>query len=175
MKRMIFIVVFLLIGAMALPAQARSRTWKIYLTNDISTGVTTAPSGTSIMIVEGGGVNRSQNTTVLQGLQFLKSDIWVIQVDDITISQASAGETNPNYSGATFTLRYKESLYSGTEYLNKALTVDVIAGMPLSGNTKRQVQIYPDAMGIMQWEFISGITAFSGVTVMVRAFDWGVK
>ena len=174
MKRILFIVVFLLIGAMALPAQARSRTWMLYLTPDMTVTTATAPSGVSILVVEGGGVNRSLGSTMLQDLQFLKSDTWMVLIDDITVSQAQI-DAGGDYSGTTGTLRYKESMYTDANHLNKSTTIDILAGIALSGNSKVQTQIYPASMGIMQFEWESGVTAISGITVMVRAFDWGVK
>jgi len=166
MKKLLFVLIFLLIGV---PAHAKSRTWYLYLNNDLTTGVTTVASGTSTMIVEGQGVNRSQGTTMLQDLQFTNSGTWAVQIDDVTLSQGalSAG----NWSGATFTLRYKESMYTSANHLSGASVTNVFNGTAISGATRQQQEISPVAMGVMQWEWVTGITPFSGATVMVRCYD----
>ena len=163
--------ILLIIGLLfPIQAQAKSKEWTLYLGTDITSGNTTAPSGVSPMTVKGVGGPRTAGRTLLNGLQFTDSSTWTIQVDDVTVSEAALG-LGGNHSGATFTLRYKESLYDSSNHLNAAATTDVIAGMALSGNTRRQVEFFPVAMGVMAWEWVSGITAFSGATVVVREYN----
>jgi len=171
MKRIITVLTILAgILIFILPAHAGSREWTLYLYKDMATGVTTAPSGTSTMVVEGGGANRSQDIQMITGLDKLTSETWVVQIDDITVGDAQQNYGG-DYSGATFTLRYKESIYQGSNHLEKATTTNVFNGTALSGDTRVQTQIFPVAMGTMVFEWISGITPFSGATVTVRAYD----
>lgn len=170
MKRILLILGIVLgVLTLALPAYADGKVWTLYLHRDMS-GVSTAPSGTSTMVVEGGGVDRSRNVQFMSNLDRLSSESWVVQIEDLALCQSALSAGGDN-SGATFTLRYKESIYTGSNHWDQATTMNVFNGTALSGSTRVQQQIYPVAMGSMQWEFISGITAFSGVTVRVVAYD----
>lgn len=174
-KLIIFIIVSLAVIFLVPPVQAKSKTWVLYLHKDISTGITTAQNGgVSTMVVEGQGMPRNKGLTTIHGLDALEGSAWVVQVDDITvcdtqIQAALAGSSN--YSGATFTLRYKESIIDNANHWDKAQTIDVFTGTALSGDSRLQTQIYPVGMGHMQWEFVTGTTAFGGATVYFIGYD----
>lgn len=172
MKRLLFIItVFLAVVTLSIPVQAKSQTWTLYLYKDMTTGITTVASGSSTMVVEGGNgkYQRANDQTIITGLDSIEGSTWVVQIDDITCSSgvSAAG----NWSGSTFTLRYKESLYDNANHLAKAQTVDAFTGTALSGASRVQVEIYPVALGCMQWEFVTGVSTFSGATVTFKAFD----
>ncbi len=89
MKRIIPILIALLL--FAVQAEARSRTWYLYLNNDMTSAVTTQlGGGVSAMVVQGDGA-RSQGITLLHGLQYTDSGTWVAQIEDVTLSQAQLG------------------------------------------------------------------------------------
>ncbi len=124
---------------------------------DAISGNTTAPGGgVTNMVVAGAGLKRVHGKTTISNLANT-DEIWVIQVTNLTISQHAQAQGGDN-SGTTFSVRYKESLDSGTSFWNKAQTVDVITGMALSGNTLYQVEFFPAALGGLKWEFITGGT-----------------
>lgn len=164
----------MIIGLLLIPihAQAKSKVWHLYLTKDMTTTtVTVQNGGVSTMVVRGKGMNRSEGRTLLSGLQYTDSGTWTAQIDEISVSAAQIA-AGGDYSGVSFTFRYKESMYESSNHLDKAATTDIISGMALSGNTRRQVEFFPIAMGVMQFEWVtSGNTLFSGATIQVRVYD----
>lgn len=157
------LIIIIFCFSMATAATAKEIRYTLYLDTsanyDAKSGGTTAPSGTSAMVVDGAGLKRADGKTIISSLANT-DEIWMVQLAGVSVS-VNALAQGGNNSGATFTLRYKESLVSGTTFWDKAQTFDVMTGMALSGNTLRQVEIYPAALGHIAFEFVTGgITPF---------------
>lgn len=164
----------MIIGLLLIPihAQAKSKTWVLYLTpNMATTTVTVQNGGVSTMVVKGQGIQRRDGITTIDGLQYTDSGTWTVQIDDITVSAAQIA-AGGDYSGASFWVVYKESMYTSSNHFDKATGVTIFDGMALSGASRVQKEIFPVAMGAMQFDFITGgNTVFSGATVLVRVYD----
>ena len=154
------VVVLLLMASTAAQAQKGAMLYTLYLHASNNTGVTTVASGTSTMIVEGFNHTRSVGDTVINRLDLLDLGTCVIQLQEADVSQGVKGDASGNYSGATFTLRYRESAISGSAHQGKAATTDLYTGMALSGNSLYQVEFYPVGMGNIDFQFITGATPF---------------
>lgn len=125
---------------------------KEYFLTLADSGTTTVPSGVSEMEVNSG-------VTYVKGLENFKGATCILQLTSIsglTVPRGASNNWNTIDSGVTFTVRYKESIVRSL--LPYAQTTDIISGMALSGNTPYQVRFYPEAMGYIAFEFVSGIS-----------------
>jgi hypothetical protein len=161
MKRIFQVLAIMMILFFAVVSNAKSPKWILYLgTSDPSP---TAPSGVSTLVVSGGGYNRADGHTVISGLDELKGDAWIVQIIGIDCPSGS--------SGNTFTLRYKETVVNTDYHWEKAQTIDVFSGTALSGDSLIQVPVYPEGMGSIQWEWITGTESISGASIMFKSYD----
>jgi len=163
MKKLI--LAFCMVALAAFNAYAEPRTYTLFLGKN-NTGNETVASGTSIMIVQGQAIQRPVSATDITGLEYLEDGAAIIQVEELVVGLVPAAQGGDN-SGATFSLRYRERVTSGVTW---SLTnpIEVISGMALSGNSLYQIPVFPEAMGEIRWEFISGITPFDHAKIVFR-------
>ena len=143
-----------------------TRTYLLYLGTSDSGNTTTygSGSGTSTLVVDGGKYNRSEATYIIDGMEKTDGEFYIFQIETLTISQAAQARGSGNYSGVTLTVRYRESTIDDSNSWAKAQTVDIISGMALSGNTRYQIPIYPEAVGYIRFDaYMSGITPFDNI------------
>lgn len=160
----IILMVFSLAGYSE--ADGRTRTYNLYLSSTVS-GSTTAASGTSIMILEGSGINRSEQVTTIKPYPNEKIDTIVFQLNGITMRDYEPPISLTNYSGTTITIGYTESLIDDDDHWNKAGASNFLSGVLFSGNSKVIVPWSPTGLGNIRFHFISGVTPISAVTATV--------
>ena len=158
-----------MVAIMVVNVHAGPKTYILYLGATDSGNTTTNVSGVSTLIIEGPQHQRSQGITDLIGLEHYDVGDAIMQVEVLTISQASQQSVASN-SGATFTIRYRERVSSGVTW---SLTnpVTIFDGVALSGNSLYQTVFYPEAMGQIRFEFISGATEFDNAKIKFRILD----
>jgi len=142
-----------------------TRTYLLSLGTADSGNTTTygAISGTSTLVVDGGKYKRSEATYIIDGMEKTDGEFYIFQIDTLTISQVQQA-AGGNYSGATITVRYRESTIDDSNSWAKAQTIDIISGMALSGNTRYQIPIYPEAVGCIRFDaYMSGVTPFDNI------------
>lgn len=171
MKRLICILAVLSTFIFAVPGWADVRTYTLFLGTSDS-GNTTAASGTSNLIVQGASYQRITGASKITDMhKFGEGEVsTVVQIEEITVSQHAQGQGGDN-SGTTFTLRYRETVLSGTTYDNAASTTDIFTGTLLSGTTQRQTVIYPELLGDIEFQVLSGITPLEQFKAVVRFVD----
>ncbi len=144
----------------------KEETYFLYLgTSDSGNSTQPSSTGVSKMLVDGERYKRSESTFVIEDTDKLEGDYFGFQIDTLTISQAQTSGAS-NYSGVTVTFQYKESMIDETAHWDAAQYIDIITAMALSGNTRYQVQIYPEALGFIRFYMApSGVTAFDNAKV----------
>lgn len=167
-------IAFLLLMSTAVicfPYQALAEAKPFLIT--LSIGTDTAPSGTSIFTI----YTRSDKlvgTDKLKNLEDTDAN-FIFQLSatspyaGVSHSGASVMSNGSNwYSGASITVRYMESLINTTDAFLSATRVNILDGVALSGETEIQIPFYPQAMGYLGFELLSGISGFSGITGYVQ-------
>ena len=155
--RKIFFLIALIILLFPMQGNATWQKYYLYLGNSpYDSGNTTIASGVSTLKVRGGKLNGQTQITN----QVIVEGYWAVQIAGVTPSQAQQG-MGGDYSGTTFTFRYKESLLSDDSHKDKAQAIEIFSG-PLSGDTYYQIPIYPEGMGIIWFEVVSGTTPLDG-------------
>ena len=162
-KFLIGIIAFFLMSGVA-----GAKEYVISIGTSPTSGTTTVASGTSPMWVNyvSGGSN-----IYIAGF---KSAECVIQLKDalngVTVSEGARVSAGNN-SGTTVTLRYKEYVINTQNHRAGAAKTDIWTGMLFSGNTPYQVKIYPEAMGFIEFEVVSGITPLGRADFIFKILD----
>ncbi len=146
-------------------ASARSRAivYNLFLTTTES-GSTTTASGTSAMIVEGEGIDRSQGLTTISQLDKVSGEAWAAQLYGITTITAAT-------SGATFGLYYRESFFSDTSSWAASSSTPIFSNIALSGDTRAIYTFDPIGLGDIQFRFVTGTSPITGVSIQVRVMN----
>lgn len=158
----VIFLVFLVVGT------AGAKEWTISNSTSPTTESATAPSGTSPMWVN--HVSGASNIYIGDS----PSGECIVQLKNIlsglTVSAVEKVKGGNN-SGVSTTLRYKEYVVNTQNHRAYAQTVDVWSGMLFSGNTPYQVKIYPEAMGFIEFEVVSGITSLGRADFIFKTLD----
>jgi len=161
MKKLLAILIILL---MCSPVFAESRIYNLYL-GTTNSGNTTQASGTSTLVVEGGGFNRSNARTVINGINEFEGYFNMqVQLAQVVTSYAAN-------SGATFTVRWQESDVNNPNAWTAASYYDVpgLTGVALSGNSKVICTFNTVSRPqFMRFSFLSGITLFENFQVQLK-------
>ena len=159
---MVIFLVFLMVGT------ASAKEFTISICDSPTSGTTTAASGTSPLWVN--HVSGTSNIYIGDS----KSGECIVQLKDIlsglTVSEDQRVSGGDN-SGVSVTLRYKEYVVNTANHRAGAQTVDIWSGMLFSGNTPYQIKIYPEAMGFIEFEIVSGITPLGRGDFIFRTLD----
>lgn len=161
--------VLLLTAMLMAPLHSFALDLKEFTISLATTGTTTAASGTSTMII---GTSSATTVEITKPSDTFTCVVQLPSISSITPYEAGAAAVGGgDYSGTTFTLRYKESIVDSSDAWAAASATNVFNGTLLSGTTMRQVQIYPVAAGYIQFELISGITPLSRADFIVKIVD----
>jgi len=162
-KFLIGIIVFFLMSGVA-----GAKEFTISIGASPTSDTVTAASGTSPMWVNYvAGVSNVY-------LGDSKSGIYVVQLKNIlsglTVSGVSRAQGGDN-SGTSVTFRYKEYVVNTENHRAGAQTIDIWSGMLFSGHTPYQIRIWPEALGFIEFEIISGITPLGRADFILKPLD----
>lgn len=156
MKKFLALVIVLLFVGVAWADQRMTvnlETW------EHETGTTTSfqpASSTSPLYLHIG--SNSQLRADAQTLRVPNGGYWVMQLRDISINGDVAYHTN--YSGDTYELYYKASLFNDTDHWELAEKIPLRLNFALSGATKEMVWFKPPPAEFMRFYFTSGLSGF---------------
>ena len=162
-KFLIGIIAFFLMSGVA-----GAKEYVISIGTSTTSGTTTASSGTSPM-----WVNYVSGVSNIYIADF-KAAECVIQIKDalngVTVSEGQRVSGGSN-SGVSGTLRYKEYVINTQNHRAGAAKTDIWTGMLFSGNTPYQLKIYPEAMGFIEFEWVSGATPIGRADFIFKILD----
>jgi len=165
MKKNLLIIFLGLFSIFIFGKEATAKEYLLTLVSTSGTSCATVASGTSDMYVNYSGVTYI-NLTDYKNPSFA---VQLTSISGLTVEHITEMPKAGDNSGTTFTVRYKESLNSNL--LPYATTTNVINGMAFSGNTLYEVQIFPNAMGYIAFEFVSGITPIGRADFVFKVIE----
>jgi len=139
-----------------------------------TSGNTTVASGTSSLVLWGGGLNRDQNRTILNSKE-LPAGYWIAEVSAVTPSQVQQA-LGGNQSGVSYVFGFRQSV---TGNLSKAEKRPIAINTIGSSTSSYQVPLFLDPAVSTQFYAETGVTPLDGLNVTLfrpdGQADWKVE